>query len=223
MTGRPLIIFDMDGTLVDSQHVIIAAMRGAYAAFGAPAPGDDAVRRIIGLSLPEAFARLSPDAGPADNARLTRLYKDSYLALREAGADDAPLFPGARAALDRLAPANALSVATGKARRGLDHVVKVHGLAGVFTHSQTADDAPSKPHPAMVAQCVAAHGAAPERAVMVGDTAFDMAMARAAGARALGVSWGYHPADELIAAGAEAVIHAFDEIDAAAAALLESR
>ncbi len=223
MTAPALAIFDMDGTLVDSQRGIIAAMRSTYARFGAPAPDDEAIRRIIGLSLPEVFQRLSPDAGAADNARLVALYRESFIALRAAGGAEAeaPLFPGARAALDRLAARGVLlSVATGKARRGLDHAVEVHRLHGLFSFAQTADDARSKPHPEMIERCMDLHGVRGAETVMIGDTSFDMQMARAAGARAIGVAWGYHPTDMLRDAGAEQVIHNFDELEAAMGTLL---
>ncbi|MEM8753248.1 MAG: HAD-IA family hydrolase, partial [Pseudomonadota bacterium] len=218
-----LVIFDMDGTLIDSQRVILAAMARAYDRFGADAPADEAVRRIIGLSLPEAFARLSPEADAADNARLVELYKASFVDLRRerGGEADAPLFPGARAALDAEATrGRLLSVATGKARRGLDHAVEAHGLHGLFTYPQTADDARSKPHPEMVERCMDLHGVEGGATVMVGDTSFDMEMARAAGARAVGVAWGYHPAEELRAAGADVVIDRFEDLAPAAARLL---
>lgn len=223
MSGLKLAIFDMDGTLIDSQHVIVAAMHRTYAAFGAPAPDDEAIRRIIGLSLPQVFEVLSPDVDPADNARLVALYKDSFLTMRAEGVEDthAPLFPGARDALDDLASAGfLLSVATGKARRGLDHAVDAHGLHGIFSFTQTADDARSKPHPEMVERCMRLHGVDAAQTVMVGDTGFDMSMARAAGARAIGVGWGYHPRAMLTDGGAEHVIDQFNELKGAAQSLL---
>ena len=227
MSDAPLrlVIFDMDGTLIDSQRVIIAAMRRAYDNFGAPCPSDEAVRRIIGLSLPEVFHRLLPEADDADNARLVECYKTAFIALRaESGGEaEAPLFPGAREALHGFSEAGWLiSAATGKARRGFDHAIEAHGLHGLFSFPQTADSARSKPHPEMVEQAMALHGVGPQETVMVGDTSFDMEMAKAAGARAIGVSWGYHPAMELRAAGADALIRDFSELNAAAHAALEA-
>ncbi|MEM7546072.1 MAG: HAD-IA family hydrolase [Pseudomonadota bacterium] len=221
MSDLRLVIFDMDGTLIDSQHVIIAAMRRTFEVYGGPVPDDEAVRRIIGLSLPQVFETLRPEVGPTENARLVALYKDSFLSLRAEGREaHAPLYPGARAALDRLAAADVLmSVATGKARRGLDHAVEVHGLEGLFSFTQTADDARSKPHPEMVERCIALHGVRPGATVMVGDTEFDMAMARGAGARAIGVRWGYHPEEMLSRGGAERLIGHYDELDGAAQSL----
>ncbi|MEL7465287.1 MAG: HAD-IA family hydrolase [Pseudomonadota bacterium] len=218
-----LVIFDMDGTLIDSQRVIIAAMRRTYEAYGAPCPSDEAVRRIIGLSLPQVFHQLSPEAEAADNARLVDLYKQSFIQLRaETGGEaDAPLYPGAEAALRAMAAADWLiSAATGKARRGFDHAVEAHALHGLFSFPQTADDARSKPHPEMVERAMALHGVTGAQSVMVGDTAFDMAMAKAAGARAIGVAWGYHPVEELRDAGADMVIEAFGALPRAAAEVL---
>ena len=218
-----LVIFDMDGTLIDSQRVIIAAMRRTYEAFGATCPDDEACRRIIGLSLPQVFRALSPDADEADNARLVELYKSSFIQLRaETGGEaDAPLYPGAEAALRKMAAAEWLiSAATGKARRGFDHAIDAHGLHGLFTYPQTADDARSKPHPEMVERAMALHGVEGRRAVMVGDTSFDMQMARAARARAIGVAWGYHPVEELRDAGAEVIVSDFDDLPGVAERML---
>lgn len=221
-----LAVFDMDGTLIDSSRVIRQAMVRTYEAFGAPCPDEEATRRIIGLSLPEVFRKLSPEADAAGADRLVELYKTSFLAIRaETGGEaEAPLFPGARAALDGLTGAGWLiSAATGKARRGFDHAVTAHGLEGIFSHPQTADDARSKPHPEMVERTIALHGVEPGDTVMIGDTSYDMEMARGAGARAIGVGWGYHPAEELLAAGAETVIADFGELAGAAERLLEAR
>lgn len=223
MSSLKLIIFDMDGTLIDSQHVIIAAMKRAYQVVDEARPDDEAVRRIIGLSLPEVFATLSPDAAKDVQATLVDEYKNAFIALRAAGGAEAhaPMFNGAKDALvTAFANDWLLSVATGKARRGLDHAVKTHQLEGLFTFTQTADDAPSKPHPAMVERSIDMHGVLASRAVMVGDTTYDMQMARAAGARAIGVSWGYHPKNELLQAGADVIVDDFAELEDAARALV---
>ena len=212
-----LAIFDVDGTLVDSQNAIVAAMDAAHARAGIAPPERSATLSIVGLSLREAMAALHPAGGDALHAALVTHYKESFRALREAGTGeaDSPFFPGARDAVARLDRAGwLLSIATGKARRGLDHMLDTHGLRPLFIGTQTADDAPSKPHPAMVLNCLAATGAEARDAVMVGDTAFDMAMARAAGVRAIGVGWGYHPPERLAAAGAERVVADFAELEA---------
>ena len=212
-----LVIFDVDGTLIDSQDSILAAMRRAFVLAGRPAPSDEATLGIVGLSLPQAMEVLAPGLPGAGRDRLVRLYKDSFRFLREAGGGEAvaPFYPGARAALERLGRAGyLLSIATGKARRGLDHMLDAHGLRRLFTATQTADDAPSKPHPGMVLNCLAATGIAAADAVVVGDTEFDMAMARAAGVRAVGVDWGYHPTERLWRGGAERIVSDFAALDA---------
>jgi phosphoglycolate phosphatase len=219
-----LVIFDVDGTLIDSQAFILAAMRRAFAAARRPAPSDAETLGIVGLSLPQAMEVLAPELPTRDRDGLVQLYKDSFRALREesGGEAHAPFYPGARDALTRLDGAGwLLSVATGKARRGLDHMLDSHGLRPLFVGTQTADDAPSKPHPGMVLNCLAATGAAAHRAVVVGDTEYDMAMARAAGARAVGVGWGYHGRDRLLEGGAEIVIEDFAALDSVLEAMLE--
>ena len=190
-TDRPLrlVIFDVDGTLIDSQDFILAAMRRAFARADQPAPSDQATLGIVGLSLPQAMEVLVPGVPGPERDRLVQLYKDSFRAQREetGGEAQSPFYPGALDALERLDRAGYLmSIATGKARRGLDHMLDSHGLRRLFTGTQTADDAPSKPHPGMVLNCLAATGVAAHCAVVVGDTEYDMAMARAAGVRAIG-------------------------------------
>ena len=120
--------------------------------------------------------------------------------------DDEPLFDGVAELIALLADAGwLLGVATGKSDRGLAHVLAAHGLTERFVTLQTADRHPSKPHPAMIEAAMTEAGASPATTVMIGDTSYDMLMAGAAGARALGVGWGYHPPEELTAAGAYAV------------------
>jgi len=219
-TPLRLVIFDLDGTLVDSQRPILAAMRRSFAAMGWPGPPDPEVLGIVGLSLPEAMRTLAPRAAPDEIDGLVTLYKQSYAAVSREADAEAPLYPGARAAIDRLAEAGyLLSIATGKARRGLERVLDAHDLGGCFLATQTADDAPSKPHPGMVLNSLAASGAAPEHTVVIGDTEFDMAMARAAGARALGVGWGYHGPERLHRGGAERILADFDALDDALGAI----
>jgi len=216
-----LVIFDVDGTLVDSQADILAAMAASYAAEGITLPDRAAVLSIVGLSLPVAMESLSPGLDPARRARMVETYKDAYVALREKARlhETSPLYPGARAALDRLQadPFTLLGVATGKSRRGLDKLIEGHGLEGLFVTTQVSDHHPSKPHPAMLLACLSETGVAADRAVMVGDTRFDMDMARAAGVRGIGVDWGYHAADTLTA---DAMIGDFSELDAAVDGLI---
>lgn len=222
MTGPRLVVFDVDGTLIDSQHVILAAMRQAFARIDAPPPPDADILGIVGLSLPEAMAVLAPHLSLDDRTLLGTHYRASFMEQRAQGLDQPPLYPGAQAALLRLdaRPGTILGVATGKARRGLDHVFATHGLARFFATAQTADLHPSKPHPAMLVAALAETGCDPARAVMVGDTEFDMAMGRTAGVSTIGVAWGYHPRARLEASGAQTIIAAFGELDAALDALV---
>ncbi|HEX2113867.1 MAG TPA: HAD-IA family hydrolase [Alphaproteobacteria bacterium] len=214
--SRPrLVVFDCDGTLVDSQHVIVACMLAAYAAHGLAAPEPSAIRRVIGLPLLECMARLSPGHPEDSHTRLTEAYKEAFYASRQRPDHHEPLFDGAVAALDRLeAQGYLLGIATGKARRGLDAVLDRHNLARRFVTLQTGDQGPGKPHPAMLERAMIETGVAPEDVFMIGDTSYDMLMARNAGVHAIGVGWGYHPAEELRAAGAHAVIGSFDELPA---------
>lgn len=207
-----LAIFDVDGTLVDSQTQIVAAMTAAFAAVDRPSLPPARVLGIVGLSLPVAVARLAPDESPAAHARMVAAYRAAWLAQRGAAAQ---LYPGALAALDRLAAQEnlLLGIATGKSRSGLAHLLSELGLAGRFVTVQVADDHPSKPHPSMLLEAMSATGIA--QAVMIGDTVFDMEMARAAAIPAIGVAWGYHEASALRSAGARSVIGNFEALDQA--------
>lgn len=201
-----LAVFDCDGTLVDGQGAVIAAMVAAFAGHGLAAPEPVAVRRMVGLSLPQAVMRLVPGIDGELLRSVVASYKSAFRAAREAGELSEPLYAGIVELLAGLTAAGwRMGVATGKSERGLEHCLAVHGIAHHFGTLQTADYHPSKPHPAMLEAALAETGAAPANAVMIGDTAFDMAMARDAGVRAIGVAWGYHEASELLAAGAEFV------------------
>ena len=211
MTHR-LALFDCDGTLADSQHDIVAAMRGAFAEVGLPPPDTAAIRAAIGLSLPAVIRRLCAEDG--QHGALIEAYRHRYFASRTAAAaTPEPLFDGTVATLDALASRGwLLGIATGKSRRGLDRLLMQHGVADRFVTLQTADHHPSKPDPAMVAAALDETGIAAARTVVIGDTAFDMAMARHAGVLAVGVAWGYHPVAELTAAGAVAIAHDMHEL-----------
>lgn len=215
-----VVIFDVDGTLVDSQDDIFAAMELAFENSEAPMPTRAAVRAIVGLSLPEAMARLAPEHSN-EHLALVEGYKAAYMQLRQVhGAEhSSPLFDGAREALERLAKEDEtlLAVATGKSRRGLDKLLEGHGLKGMFFSEQVADHHPSKPHPAMLEAVLQETGLERHQAVMVGDTSFDMDMARAAGIASIGVTWGYHAPERL---GADLLIRDFNELDAALEAVL---
>ncbi|AUH66018.1 HAD-IA family hydrolase [Paracoccus zhejiangensis] len=204
-----LFIFDVDGTLVDSQHHIHGAMTHAFEAVGLPPLPLSQVLQIVGLSLPVAIARLVPEADAATQDRLVAEYKNAFNVARLR--EPAPLYPGARDCLDALAGRDdwVLAVATGKSRRGLDAMIEAHGLQGMFASLQTADGHPSKPHPSMVLAALDETGAVAADAVMIGDTSFDIEMGRAAGVTAYGVDWGYHDSAALRGAGAQDVAQDF--------------
>ncbi|AXC49393.1 HAD family hydrolase [Paracoccus suum] len=204
-----LILFDVDGTLVDSQHHIHAAMRHAFDAEGVPSPDLAQVRGIVGLSLPQAMAALAPDLPRDRQMRLVEGYRGAFMGIRHQ--KEALLYDGAAACVAQFSGRDdlLLGIATGKSRRGLHAMIAHHGFTGTFTTLQCADDHPSKPDPAMILTAMAEVGAAPEATVMIGDTSFDMAMARAAGVHALGVGWGYHPPGALREAGAAVVAENF--------------
>ena len=216
-----LVLFDCDGTLVDSQHVIADAMARTFDEHGLPAPALEQTRRIVGLSLPGAIAELLGEADAARCDQMAATYKRHFHALRLAPDFLEPLFDGAREAVHRLARKDEILIGmvTGKSRRGVEAVLGHHGLREAFTIVRTADDCPSKPHPAMVLECCARTGLDPQATLVVGDTIFDMAMAVAVKAMPLGVGWGYHERQELIEAGAHRVLTHFDELDDAIAAL----
>ena len=199
-----LAVFDCDGTLIDGQASICRAMDDAFAEAGLPAPDKHEVRRMVGLSLPQAVRRLVPDIDEDRQREVVDAYKRAFRAQREAGELSQPLFDGIFGVLDALRGAGwQLAVATGMSRRGLDHCLASHGLTRHFVSLQTADNHPSKPAPEMLEAALFEAASAAEEAVMIGDTAYDMQMARAAGVRGIGVDWGYHTPEELRAAGAE--------------------
>lgn len=209
-----LIIFDCDGTLVDSQHMIVEAMNAAFSASGFTAPDRAGILRHVGLSVAEAMEAMTGLTDAEALAALSRNYRIAFAALRQDARMASPLFPGAREALVELSGQEdtLLGIATGKSRRGVKHLLDHEGLAGLFATIQTADDAPSKPHPAMIHQAMDETGANPAETVMIGDTHFDMAMARAARVEAIGVGWGYQNAQDLLEAGALRVMKDFAEL-----------
>jgi len=208
-----LAIFDCDGTLVDSGDNICRALARSAQDAGRPVPPRAAMHRIIGLSLHEAMAELHPDVCSDTHARLAEGYKDAFVAMRAEGEVHEPLFDGIADVLaSLLADGWTLGVATGKSDRGLQLCLERHGLADHFVTLQTADRHPSKPHPSMVEAALAGAGAKAENAVLIGDTSWDILMARAAGVRAVGVAWGYHSAADLHAAGAHAVVARPEEL-----------
>jgi len=208
-----LAIFDCDGTLVDSQANICTAMASCFASAGLPAPEREATRRVVGLSLVEAVRALLPDGEHGFHLELAEGYKSAFQRLRGEGRVEEPLYEGVAELIECLeADGWLLGIATGKSDRGLGLCLEHHGLAGRFVTLQTADRHPSKPHPSMIEAALAEAGAAPAASMMIGDTSYDMIMAKAAGVTAVGVAWGYHDRQELLSAGADHVASRPSEI-----------
>ena len=203
MSNR-LAIFDCDGTLVDSQANICLAMEQCFERFSLAPPPRERTRRVVGLSLVEAMQAMLPEGDRDLHMAMADHYKHAFHTLRAGGLVEEPLYDGIAELIETLdADGWLLGVATGKSDRGLKLCLEHHGLHSCFVTLQTADRHPSKPHPSMIEQALADAGAVPETAIMIGDTSYDMAMARAAGVTAIGVAWGYHEAEELNAAGAD--------------------
>ncbi len=201
-----LAVFDVDGTLVDSQGDILASMQAAFASVDVALPPKAQVLSIVGLSLPQAMAQLVPEVGETIRDQMVEAYKDSYADLRRKGGHS-PLYDGISALLGRLAKHDnlLLGIATGKSRRGLTALLEGLDLPARFITTQVADDHPSKPHPSMLQATLRESGAEAAHAVMIGDTSFDMDMAHAAGFKAIGVGWGYH--NDKALAHADALVH----------------
>jgi len=200
-TTLRLILFDVDGTLADSQGAITGAMYEAFQGVGLVAPAREAVLSIVGLSLPLAMRELAPGQDDRTVDALVEGYKTAYMTARQkAGAAHSPLYPGARQALQDLhaVPEYLLGVATGKSQRGVEALIEAHDL-NCFVTRQVADHHPSKPHPSMVLTAMAETGVARENTVMIGDTKYDIEMGRAAGVTTIAVPWGYHRAEDLAA------------------------
>src|SRR5262245_33070033 len=167
-----LIIFDCDGTLVDSQRAICAAMTHAFCALQLPVPPRAAILSIVGLSLPQVFAVLAADRPASVQAKLAELYRQDFPGRREHSAMHDPLFAGVPGLVPGLALPDVcvLGIPTVKSRRGVARILEREGWSGHFLTIQTADDNPSKPDPAMILQAMAEVGVEPASTTMVGDT-----------------------------------------------------
>ena len=225
MTGQPpisLVILDLDGTLVDSRALIVQIMKTAAVTSGLPEPSHKAVSEIIGLSLDHAFAALFPAADQDHRETAIQAYRKEALKLRAEGRDSEDLFPGIRKMITRLRDeGHVLGIATGKARRGVDHFCQRFEMAGCFSTVQTPDTNPSKPHPGMIESALAETGASIVQTVMVGDTTFDIEMAQHAGVTSVGVAWGNHPVATLERAGAQHIVETADDLPQLVAQVLK--
>lgn len=207
-----LVIFDVDGTLVDSAALLLAAQERTCAIHGFAHPGREKGLSVVGLSLAEALRVLV--GVPCDPEALAETYKDQFGDLRQMPELMDATYPGIDDLIADFAahPGIRLGIATGKSRRGVAHLLERNGWDRIFDVIRTADDCPSKPHPAMILEAMAETGAMPERTIMVGDANFDMIMAREARCHALGVAWGFQSVETLRATGAHAIADSTDAI-----------
>lgn len=215
-----LVIFDMDGTLIDSVALIVETVTAAFEAVGEPAPTEAAIRAISGITAREAMGVLAPGADAGRVETILESYRREY-ASRAGGARE-PLFEGALAVLERLRhqPDTILAVATGKGHTSAVNLLTAHGIVGWFNSVETPTHNRGKPDPQMIETAMEKAGAAVSQSVMIGDTSHDMKMAKAARVGAIGVAWGYHAKVDLIDAGADIVIDSFDALEAAIDRLL---
>lgn len=218
-----LVVFDMDGTLIDSQHHIIASMTRSFERNGFAAPDPASVRAGVGLPLEVIIGSLLPDISPEQCARLAQDYRGDHRDRLDRGERHEPLMPGAREVVERLDAAGYLiALATGKGTRGARHALEVHGLIDRFVSIQTSDTAPGKPHPGMLTQAMNEAGVEASATIMVGDTVYDLQTARNASVASVAVTWGYHDRADLVSFGPGAVIDHFDDLDAEVERLLAS-
>lgn len=195
--ARPyeLIVFDWDGTLMDSAALIVDSMQAACRDLGLAEPSDEAARQVIGLGLHDALARAIPSADPSEYVRIADRYRHHFLTRHE----DLRLFAGAYELLEALHERKLfLAVATGKSRKGLERSLDLSGLGRFFHRTRCADESFSKPHPAMLHEIMDELCMTPEQTLMVGDTTHDLLMAANAGVDAVAVSFGAHPREVLL-------------------------
>jgi phosphoglycolate phosphatase len=210
MKPYELIIFDWDGTLMDSEQKIVTCFRKAATDVGIDFPGDDAVRNIIGLGLKEALDTLLPTHDEDIRHTVVGRYREHFLHLDDT---DMPLFDGVAEGLEALIEEGySLAVATGKARIGLDRVLSHTGLADSFIATRCSDEAVSKPHPKMVLDILTQTGTPADRAIVVGDTTYDIQMGHSAGTKTLAVCYGVHEADRLLKENPLDCIGSFHEL-----------
>lgn len=193
----PLIVFDWDGTIIDSHSAIVACMQEASRELGLAIPERERASHVIGLSLHEIFRIVAPDLPAVRYPEYVAAYRRHFLAREEA----MQLFPGMGELLAQLSKAHLLGIATGKSRKGLDRALAAAGIGDLFAASRCADETNPKPHPAMLLELMEELQVSAEGVLMIGDTSHDMQMARAAGVDAVAVAYGAHPEQGLRACG----------------------
>lgn len=209
-----LVVFDCDGTIVDSQAGIVLSMEHAFTSLRMVPPTREATLAVVGLSLLEACSALAPEAEYATRVELAERYKSAFRELNHDPAESEILFPQAKEIIAHFAnrESHMLGIATGKSRRGIDRLFEREGWHSHFATIQTADDHPSKPHPSMLLKAMLETDVTPATTVMIGDTTYDIEMARAAGVASIGVAWGYHSVAELRDAGARIIVERFADL-----------
>ena len=208
-----LVVFDCDGTIVDSKSAIIEIMNTTFEAYGLDLPDEHSVLRGIGLELRQGISRLLPDDCNIEINRIINTYRELAHDYRISGKHEDPLYPSADTVIRALYKSKwLLGIATGKARVGLEHSLKFHGISDLFATKQTSDTAAGKPSPEMLHNAMRDTGVEANCVFMVGDTTYDMCMAENAGTKSIGVSWGYHRSEELLSAGADVVVDSYNEL-----------
>ena len=218
------VVFDCDGTLVDSAGSIIEAMAKAWEMEGLSPPEPLSVRSVVGLHLDEAISRLHPGGSLAVHNRMAESFREFFNEIRDHSDHDELLFPGTLEVINELDHAGILlGIATGKSRHGLKETLDRNGLMGRFVNLKTSDDGPGKPNPTILLDAIKEVGVTADNTVMIGDTTYDIAMAVNASVNAIGVNWGYHTTSELKAAGAIAMLKCFKDLSGTLHALRGTR
>jgi phosphoglycolate phosphatase len=212
-----LVLFDADGTLIDSQSIIHESMRLTFLRFDYDELLPEHTRAIIGLTLDRAIATILQRGVDDEILAMTAEYKQIYLQLAAIEEMQSRPFNGVPQFVRKLATREdvLLGIVTGKSRRGVQKLLETVHFENLFVTSRCADDCPSKPHPAMVLECCEEVGVSAANTLVVGDTGFDMEMAVSAGATAMGVAWGYHPLERMLAAGAHCIAHSANHLEMA--------